>query len=523
MSFSSGFFDGFNYYTKLADIDRKDKLAESQLETEKLRRESYQSTIDFNEERLKLQRTTPAELDQIPEEERTFSQLDLIADRKIKAWNLDKAKVDLGTSKINNETAQANLDNTLATIEDENERKAVETIVNIYQRLSNGDVNPTVAASILEEPFMVLREGGIYDFTKYGDENYVRGWERIAPKLESGDLESIATNDADVLTNIFKERLDLFKGKSFVSADGRKGKIESVSLDGTFDGIANSSNMLVGGSFNVKFDGDEETTEVFSYLPDNARSLTEIKEDKTSDDAKVVSVADIVDRVSAEKEFMMHAINNPSVMRTIIAASKGAVNYKGDSKLIEQMAKTHFDLKEKGETYIGTVENNAQKAKLAAQKDLGNPDSAYYGSLFNQEPEIASEFIETSTDEFGETLYTLIDGVTLDGFRDKLVEKYANPQKIYAQVSSAYSTYDNLLDRSNGRPAFHFYKGEHFLFDTSKEELDTSLRSKIPNYDSVKAQAGEAFEALYGTGSFENADPEQYLSFMTAYLTRLGI
>ena len=48
MSFSSGFFDGFNYYTKLADIDRKDKLAESQLETEKLRRESYQSTIDFN-------------------------------------------------------------------------------------------------------------------------------------------------------------------------------------------------------------------------------------------------------------------------------------------------------------------------------------------------------------------------------------------------------------------------------------------------------------------------------------------
>ena len=522
MSFSSGFKDGFTYYMSLVDQERKDKLAESSIQTDELRRESYQSTIDFNQERLKLSQTTPGELDAIPPEERSFSQIELISKRKSDAFALDKAELDLDTSDVNNQAAQANLNNTLATIEDENDKKAVLTIMNINKRLASGKINETVAASILEEPLMVLKENGVYDFTKYGDPEYVKGWERIAPKLESGDFISIAENDSDVLSKIFSEPLRVFTGKTFVNEDGRKGTIQSVALSGDFDPIQNTANALVGGNFMVQYEGDDEPTEVFSYLPDNAKSAKEIVQDKSSGDAKVVSVADIVDRVSAEKEFMMYAINNPSVMNTIIEAGKGAVNYTGNPDIVEKMTKTHFNLKQAGETHIGTVESSANKARVEAQKNFGDPESAYLGVYLMSEPEIAGDFIESVPGEFeGDVSYQLREGQSLDLMKDKMVEKYANPQKIYAQVADAYSTYEELEDIT-GRKPFYFHKGEHYKFDTKKDELDAKLTLRVDDYNNKKTQAAEAYESVYGVGSFETISDEQYVSFMTAYLNELG-
>ena len=427
MSFSSGFKDGFNYYMSLVDKERKDKLTESQLEIDQLRRESYQSTINFNEERLRLSQTTPEELEAKPPEKRSYSEIELISKAKADALNLDKLELDLDTADINNQVAQAQLDSTLAAIEDQEAKDALAKVININRRLSSGKINSTVAASLLEEELIVLRETGVYDFTKYGDPDYVRGWERIAPKLEAGDLESIAANDADVLTNIFKEPLNVYKGKTFVAADGRKGIIESVALNGTFDAIPQSANTLVGGTFNVKFEGSDEATEVFSYLPDNARSLSEIKEDRTSTDAKVVSVADIVDRVSAEKEFMMFAINNPAVMDTIIEAGKGATNYKGDPDKVEKMVNTHFDIKQRGEEHIGTVMTAANPAKIYGLvadaynifeevEDMGGrkPFYFYKGENFR---------FDTKKEELDAKL-RLIEGESFEQIKEGAAERY---------------------------------------------------------------------------------------------------
>lgn len=523
MSFSSGFKDGFTYYMSLVDKERKDKLTESQLETDKLRRESYQSTIDFNEERLRLSQTTPQDLEAKPPEERSYSEIELISKAKADALGLDKLELDLDTADINNQVAQAQLDSTLANIEDQNTKDALATIININRRLSSGKINSTVAASLLEEPIIVLREAGIFDFTKYGDEDYVRGWERIAPKLEAGDLESIATNDADVLTNIFKEPLNVYKGKTFVAADGRKGTIDSVALNGTFDAIPQSANTLVGGTFNVKFEGSDETTEVFSYLPDNARSLSEIKEDRTSTDAKVVSVADIVDRVSGEKEFMMSAINNPAVMNTIIEAGKGALNYKGDPDKVEKMVNTHFDLKQRGEKHIGTVMTAANKAREEAAANLKNGESAFLEVYYLNENDIASDFIEQVPGDFeGEFEYALINGMTVDGLQDRMVEKYANPAKIYGQVADAYNIFEEVEDMG-GRKPFYFYKGENFRFDTKKEELDAQLRLlEGESFEQTKEGAAERYESVYGVGSFDTITDEIYLSYMIAYLEELN-
>ena len=524
MSFSSGFKDGFSYYMSLADKERKDRLTESQLDTDQLRRESYQSTIDFNQERLNLQRTTPADIAAIPEEDRSYAQIELISKSKSDALGLKKLDLDLDTSDINNQAAQAQLDSTLATIEDQNSKDALAKVININRRLSSGKINPTVAASLLEEELIVLRESGVYDFTKYGDSDYVRGWERIAPKLEAGDLESIAANDADVLTNIFKEPLNVYKGKTFVADDGRKGTIESVALNGTFDAIPQSANTLVGGTFNVKFEGSDEATEVFSYLPDNARSLSEIKEDRTSTDAKVVSVADIVDRVSAEKEFMMFAINNPAVMDTIIEAGKGATNYKGDPDKVEKMVNTHFDIKERGEKYIGTVMTAANKARQESAASLvGNPESAFLQVYYLKENDIASDFIEQVPGELqGEFEYALIEGRTINGLQDRMVEKYANPAKIYGLVADAYNIFEEVEDMG-GRKPFYFYKGENFRFDTKKEELDAQLRLiEGESFEQIKEGAAERYESIYGAGSFDTITDEVYLSYMTAYLEKLN-
>ena len=58
--------------------------------------------------------------------------------------------------------------------------------------------------------------------------------------------------------------------------------------------------MIVGANFNVKF--GEETESIESFLLDNASNLSVIKQSNTPDDAKVVSVSDVVDRVSSEKD-----------------------------------------------------------------------------------------------------------------------------------------------------------------------------------------------------------------------------
>lgn len=524
MSFSSGFQDGYNYYLSLVDQERKDKLAESSMKTDELRRQSYQSTIDVNQEQLRLARMTPGEISAIPEEERTFSQLELMSENKINELNLKKADLDLDTSMLANRQAQAALDNTLSTIEDENDKEAVLTIMNINKRLRSGKINPVVAASILEEPLMTLKDSGKFDFTKYTKKETMMGWQKISPKLESGDFESIARENSDVLTNIFSERLQLFQGKTFISGDGKKGIIENVSLNGTFDPIPNSTNVLVGGSFKVKFEGDEDTTEVFSYLPDNARFLNEIKEDRTSDDAKVISVADIVDKVAAEKEFIMNAINNPGVMDTFIEAMKGANNYSGSPEKIEKMKKTHFDLKKAGEKHIGSVESSALKARVEAQKNFGDAESAYLGVYYLNEPEVAQGFIEAVPGEFeGEISYQLIEGQSLDLMKDKMVEKYANPQRLYAQVSNAYAAYEELAE-IEGRQPFYIYDGEPFRFDMEREEVDRILKNKIgDDFDNIKSKAAEAFESRYGAGSFENIKDDEYISYITAYLNSIGI
>jgi len=522
MSFSSGFKDGFSYYMMMAENERKRKEEErmsqltdvrieserADIETEKLRQKDYRLSIEGREETKRLSTLTPEQLETKPPESLTFKELELMNTFKVNALNLD-------TAQLQNDQERAVYDQTMGQIEDANDQKSVTQLINIYRLLSDGVVNETVAASMLEEPLYYLRDN--VDFTKFVSEDYMNGWERIAPKIEAGNFEAIVEQDSDVLSTIFQERLNVFKGKEFVSKDGKRGTIDSVVFSGDFDALEGTPNLLVGGKFLVKYDGQDELTEEMSYLPDNARAAKEIRQDIEGSDAKVVSVADIVDRVAAEKDFAMYAVNNPSVFRVFKEASKGMVNYKGDQSLIEAQVKTHSTFKKEGEAYIGNVFSGAEAARDQA---LGlDTDNEFYKFLYLKETDLASKYIEKNGD-----IYQLKEGATLDGFRDDMVSKYADPVKIQAQVANLYAEYGDLARFSDGRKPFYFNNGEVFRFDTSKENFDMRMSERLDNYDSIKDDAEAAWQrAGYAPGTWESLDDEKYLAFMISYLDSRGL
>jgi len=519
MSFSSGFKDGFSYYMMLADNERKKeegermgRLTESRIATESLRQEDYKLSIEQRKDQERMSKLTPGELKDRPQENLTFTELQLINNSKVDA-------LKLSTAETKNDTERLVYDQTMSQIQDADDQKSVTQLINIYRLLSEGQINETVAASMLEEPLYFLRDN--LDFTKFVDDKYMNGWERIAPKIEAGDFTSIVEQDSDVLSTIFKERLNLFQGKDFVSKDGKKGTIESVSFSGDFDAIKGTTNLLVGGKFMVKYEGQDDLVEEMSYLPDNARASKEIRQDMEGDDAKAVSVADVVDRVAAEKDFAMYAVNNPGVYRVFKEAAKGMVNYKGDQSLINAQVEQHRKMKKEGETYIGNVFSGAESAR---ESDLLDPDNAFYRHLYLKETDLAKKYIEKIDDGTGDFVYNLREGESLDKFKDDLVMKYADPAKITAEVANLYSTYGNLAQFSDGRQPFYMLNGNVFRFDTKRDDFDNSMSQKINNYETIKSEAAAQFQqAGYEPGTWESLDDEKYLAFMTAYLKSRGL
>ena len=236
MSFSSSFKDSFSIFGMLADEERKRRQDElyasemagraeersSRLESAEMDRELTQSRIDLTKiqtegaeinleeqrESQRLRNLTVGDLEDRDKGSLTFGEQELLLNYKTSALNLD-------TAKLQNQNEQAVLDQTLSQVDDAEDRKSIITTVNIAKLIQDGELDTTVGASMLEESLLNLRDNGTIDFTKFGEPEYMKGWERIAPLLETGDFVGIAENHPDVLTTIFKERLNLLKAKLF--------------------------------------------------------------------------------------------------------------------------------------------------------------------------------------------------------------------------------------------------------------------------------------------------------------------
>lgn len=523
MSFSGGFKDGFGYYMALADEDRKrrqdelyrqdlerrQRVSESQLQTEEMRREQLGLSIEAQKESADLRGMTLADLEATPELEMTAGKFNLMNELKTNALKLESAEFVMEKDK-------ATLESTLATIEDENDKKALMTIMNTNRLLMEGVIDEVQAASMLEEPMIELRNKKALDFSKFGDDNYIKGWAKISPLIEQGDFVGVAQNHSDVLSNIFKERLSSFNGKQFQDKDGRKGTIESVSFNGNFNALENNpSNMVVGASFNVKFDGDEDVTSVESFLPDNVSDV--IKQTDSVDDARVVSVADVVDRVSAEKEFAMNLVNSPQMFKTYVEMGKGALNFKGDKSLVKAQTDTYFDIKYEKEKYIGEIFKNAESERTGLQGE-----SNYIKALYESDPEIGRQFISLPDDD--NSSYRFNNPGDEGLFKNALVKKHANPSIIMAEVANAYSEFGNLAERADGRKPFYITKGEVFRLDTTREDFDSRMSKRQDiSFEEIKNAAASAWENAGYEDDFDSMDSEMYIAYMTAYINQRGL
>ena len=520
-TFGSGFKDGFGYYTALANSQQDKLLNEQRIKTEQLRQEGYSLEMQEKRETKDVRMATIAADSAFSTARAAKTDLESKEFIELAPQRRESANLLLESNRAQLQSNQIQLEEATRNLTDEKEIEAVTKLINISSLLTDPSVDTDVAASFLEDALIDLRTS--VDFTKFKEDSYWQGWEAIAPKLESGDFEAIAKENPDALSSIFSESLNSFNGKNFVSKDGRQGVIQSVSLSGNFDPISGSANTLVEGKYNVLFNGETEPEEVSTYMPDNARNLKTITEDIEGNDAKVVSISDIVDKVAAEKDFAMMLVNNPKMLETFTKASKGATNFKGNSAQIKDKADTYFKLKDGAGIKLGNIFKTAKKAQEATS--FGS-ESSFLSSLYDELPfDIASKHIVKEVDPYEDDgfVYKYADGSNEALIQDDFTKTYMNPEKLAAEVENTYARFNSFSKKNPGQKAVYQFDGIALIdFDKSRAYIDATLEDTFGKieYDQYRADASILFTKSYPGKNLEDASDAEFLAFMEAFINR---
>jgi hypothetical protein len=516
--FGTGFSQGLNYYTKFAEMQQNKLLDEERLKTERLRQESYQfeleekkSTQDVRMEGIQSEtdfRTARAEKTRVETDE-------FIAQANNRKQN---AELLLETNKNNLEITDLKLTEQAIKTDDVVRARAFKNLMNAYAIAGDTSIDIDVRASMVEDALTQVRP--YIDWTKYLDDSYWQGWEKITPQLESGDFEGIARDHSDVLSVIYKDSLDKFKGKDFVAKDGRKGVIQGVKLSGDFNPIAESANSLVGGTYSVLFEGQTEPEDVFTFMPDKAQYAKTIKEDQEGSDAKVVSIADMVDKVAAEKDFAMYLLQSPETFNSLMKASKGSISLTGSPAEKKDKVEIYNSEKDKRTKFLG---DSFKQASEFAEDYYKNPESAYLQSLYNSLPaKITTSNIQKTTDEDGEEVYEYKDGKNADTLTAEYHKEYLTPEKLSGEIENAYAAFEKLEKRLPGQKAIYSFGPVSMSFDKTKSYVDAVLEDSYGAdvYNKYKQDASILYERSYNGRSLEDATDAEYLAFMEAFIER---
>ncbi len=515
--FGTGFSQGLNYYTKFAEMQQNKLLDEERLKTEKLRQESYQfeleekkSTQDVRMEGIQSEtdfRTARAEKTRVETDE-------FIAQANNRKQNADLL---LETNKNNLEITDLQLTAQAIETDDAVRARAFKNLMNAYAIAGDASIDIDVRSNAVEEALTQVRP--YVDWTKYLDDSYWQGWEKITPQLESGDFEGIARDHSDVLSVIYKDSLDTFKGKDFVAKDGRKGVIQGVKLSGDFNPIPESANSLVGGTYSVLFEGQTEPEDVFTFMPDKAQYAKTIKEDQEGSDAKVVSIADMVDKVSAEKDFAMYLIQSPETFNSLMKASKGSISLTGSPADKKNKVDMYNQIKDKRTKALG---DSFKQATEFAEEQYGG-ESEYLQSLYNNLPApIVTSNIKKTTDEYGDETYEYKDGKNADTLTAEYHKEYLNLEKISGDIENAYASFEKLEKRLPGQKAIYGFGPVSISFDKTKSYVDAILEDSYGAdvYNKYKQDASIQYERAYNGRSLEDATDAEYLAFMEAFIER---
>jgi len=515
--FGTGFSQGLNYYTKFAEMQQNKLLDEERLKTERLRQESYQFEL---EEKKSTQDTRIAGMESDTEfksarAKKTRTETDeFIAQANNRKQNADLL---LETNKNNLEITDLQLTEQAIKTDDVVRARAFKNLMNAYSIAGDASIDIDVRASNVEEALTQVRP--YIDWTKYLDDSYWQGWEKIAPQLESGDFEGIARDHSDVLSVIYKDSLDIFKGKDFVAKDGRKGVIQGVKLSGDFNPIAESANSLVGGTYSVLFEGQTEPEDMFTFMPDKAQYAKTIKEDQEGTDAKVVSIADMVDKVSAEKDFAMYLIQSPETFNSLMKASKGSISLTGSPADKKNKVDIYNSQKDKRTKILGDA---LKKAAEFSEEQYGG-ESEYLQYLYNNLPAtITTSNIQKTTNEYGDETYEYKDGKSADTLTAEYHKEYLNLEKLSGEVENSYAAFEQLEKRLPGQKAMYGFGPVSISFDKTKSYVDAILEDSYGAdvYNKYKQDASIQYERAYNGRSLEDATDAEYLAFMEAFIER---
>lgn len=519
--FGKGFGAGLSYFNAFAELEEKKLLNEQKLKTEELRQQSYQATIEEAEAtrdvRIEgIKADTEFKTSRAEKESLLLKEYKDTADQR-----KEQAELILDQNRNKLKEGEATLEIALNNLEDDNQRRAMRNLINSYQMAGDESIPLNVRAHKVEESLTQVRP--FMDWTKFTKDEYWQSWEKISSKLEQGDFEGIATENTEELSTIYKDSLEVFNGKQFIAKDGKKGIIKGAKLSGDFNAIENSANMLVGINYSVLFDGEEQEQNVFSYAPDKTEFAKVIKEDQEGTDAKVVSVADIVDKISAEKDFAMHMVNNRQTFDVFMKASKGYLNFKGSPEEKKAKSDIYFEQKDKALARLGTI---FKTANAAQEESFDASESAFLESLYSNLPgTLASKHIVKTTDEFGDDLYEYKEGSSSGLIQEDFVDTYANSEKLTAEIENVYQnfkTFDNLLP---GQKATYNFGGIiNISFDKSKNYVDVTLEETLgAKYQDYKKAAESYYERVYPGKKLEDSTDMEYMAFMSDYINKIAL
>ena len=185
----------------------------------------------------------------------------------------------------------------------------VDDMMSLPPEIINNPGLMTQYAGIHIPALMELEKEGFPIFTAFGKDTG-EALSVLQPIVESGDFTQLDESHGKHMSAIYRSDLNLFLGKQYDSPK-IKGEIINVDLTGNVQAIDNGENALVEAKYTV-MDSQGTKHKVTGFLPDLKTDV--IKHDIDADDAKAVSVSEVVDMYGAMSQLYFQALQRPESM-----------------------------------------------------------------------------------------------------------------------------------------------------------------------------------------------------------------
>jgi hypothetical protein len=311
MAFADGLQSGFNFAInahKMKLLDEEERRSKEIFELEK---QEKQADIDYRNYLMSQKEQNERESDALIEMRQASTERDQALTATTN-YNLQQAKE---ASKENKElksllTGYSILEDMKAWADDPELSKRINTPV--FETWAGNTIGAITNLRDQDNGFDILEVLDIKTF---------QALENLAPVLDSRDFSQLNESNSKDLTQLFKGSINKFLGKEFKDSD-LEGQIIDVKLTGGFQAIENGANTLVEAEYTV-LNSEGNKVKRVGFLPDTTTSI--ISSEIEADDAKAVSVGDLVDTVGVTQTILTEALKSPRMIDIAMRLSQRSI------------------------------------------------------------------------------------------------------------------------------------------------------------------------------------------------------